>query len=185
MTDRLKPATEPYGARVQAIFDRLPRSWMPPFRLFTTLARHPTLLERFINGAPAYLRDSHVSLRQREVFLQRVTARCGCEYEWGMRVHYFAEEARLTEAQVSATVHGNAASACWDAADALLIRLADELHERCDVSDDLWSALRPVFDDETILELLVMAGYYRTVGYVANALRLPLEPEVGRPFPKA
>ena len=37
---------------------------------------------------------------------------------------------------------------------------------------------------DNVLELLVMAGYYRTVGYVANALRLPLEPEVGRPFPK-
>lgn len=184
MINRLKPATEPYESRVQAIFDRLPRSWMPPFRLFTTLARHPALLERFINGAPAYLKDLHVSLRQREVFLLRVMARCGCEYEWGMRVHYFAGEARLTEAQVSATVHGNAASVCWGTTDALLIRLADELHEHCDVGDELWSTLRPVFDDEAILELLVMAGYYRTVGYVANALRLPLEPAVGRPFPK-
>ena len=30
-----------------------------------------------------------------------------------------------------------------------------------------------------------MAGYYRTVGYLANGLRLPLEPNVGRPFPAA
>ena len=102
-----------------------------------------------------------------------------------MRVHYFADEAGLTEAQVNATVHGDAGSACWDAEDSLLIRLADELHDTCDISDGLWSALRAVFTDEAILELLMLAGYYRTVGYLANGLRLPSEPDVCRPFPAA
>ena len=133
MTARLEPATAPYPDKVQAAFDRMPRSWMPPFRLFTTLARHPELFERFIRGAPSYLPGTKLSIRQREVLLDRVTARCGCEYEWGMRVHYFAGEAGLTAAQVSATVHGDADSACWEANDALLIRLADELHDTCDI----------------------------------------------------
>src|SRR5258705_282107 len=96
MTARLEPATAPYPDKVQAAFDRMPRSWMPPFRLFTTLARHPELFERFIRGAPSYLPGTKLSIRQREVLLHRVTARCGCEYEWGMRVHYFAGEAGLT-----------------------------------------------------------------------------------------
>ena len=185
MTARVAPATEPYPDKVQAAFDRMPRSWMPPFRLFTTLARHPEMFERFIRGAPSYLPGTKLSLRQREVLLHRVTARCGCRYEWGMRVHYFADEAGLTEAQVKATVHGDAGSACWDANDALLIRLADELHDSCDIGDDLWPALRAAFGDEAILELLMLAGYYRTVGYLANGLRLPPEPEICRPFPAA
>jgi alkylhydroperoxidase family enzyme len=178
MTARLSPATPPYPDKVQAAFDRMPRSWM-----FTTLARHSELFERFIRGAPSYLPGTKLSIRQREVLLHRVTARCGCEYEWGMRVHYFACEARLTAAQVSATVHGDADSACWEADDALLIRLADELHDTCDISDELWPVLRAAFEDEAILELLMLAGYYRTVGYLANGLRLPLEPDVSRPFP--
>jgi ketosteroid isomerase-like protein len=45
MTPRLQPAQEPYS-NVQAVLDRFPRSWMPPFRLLTTLARHPDLFER-------------------------------------------------------------------------------------------------------------------------------------------
>ena len=185
MTARLEPATAPYPDKVQAAFDRMPRSWMPPFRLFTTLARHPDMFERFIRGAPSYVPGSKLSIRQREVLLHRVTARCACQYEWGMRVHYFADEAGLTEAQVHATVHGDAGSACWGAEDALLIRLADELHDSCDVSDGLWSALHAAFTDEAILELLMLAGYYRTVGYLANGLRLPSEPDVCRPFPAA
>ena len=185
MPARIEPAADPYPAKVQAAFDRFPRSWMPPFRLFTTLARHAELFERFIRGAPSYLPGSHVSVRQREVLLLRVTARCRCEYEWGMRVHYFAGEAGLTSEQVRATVHDNADSACWPSDDAVLIRLADELHDSCDISDELWRTLRAAFSDEAILELIAMAGYYRTVGYLANGLRLPLEPKVGRPFPAA
>ena len=185
MTARVEPAAPPYRDKVQAAFDRMPRSWMPPFRLFTTLARHPELFERFIRGAPSYLPGTRLSIRQREVLLHRVTARCGCEYEWGMRVHYFAGEAGLTAAQVSATVHGDAGSACWEANDAVLIRLADELHDTCGISDELWLELRAAFGDEAILELLLLAGYYRTVGYLANGLRMPLEPNVSRPFPAA
>jgi alkylhydroperoxidase family enzyme len=156
---------------------------MPPFRYFTTLAHHPTLLERVVGGAPSYLPDSHLSVRQREILLLRVTARCGCEYEWGMRVHYFAVNAQLTSAEIAATVHGDAKSSCWEQPEAMLIRLADELHDHCDVSDGLWADLRATFDDQAILELLVMAGYYRTVAYVAKGLRLPLEPRVGLSFP--
>ena len=80
MTTRLEPAAPPYPDKVQAAFDRMPRSWMPPFRLFTTLARHPELFERFIRGAPSYLPGTRLSIRQREVLLHRVTARCACEY---------------------------------------------------------------------------------------------------------
>jgi alkylhydroperoxidase family enzyme len=183
MSARLQPAAPPYASNVQAAFDRMPKSWMPPFRLFTTLARHPELFERFIRGAPSYLPGTKLSIREREVLLHRVTARCGCEYEWGMRVHYFSKEAGLTAAQIDATVHGNAESPCWVGNDAMLIRLADELHDTCTIGDDLWQQLQAEFSDEALLELLMLAGYYRTVGYLANGLRLPLEPDVSRPFP--
>jgi hypothetical protein len=37
--------------------------------------------------------------------------------------------------------------------------------------------------DEAILELLMLAGTYRTVSYLVNALRLPLE-QGARTFPR-
>jgi hypothetical protein len=94
---RIDPATAPFEPNVQALFERLPKSWKPPFALFTVLARDERLLLRFTNAATSYLNPSHVTVRQREVLLLRVTARCKCAYEWGMRVHYFAEEAALGE----------------------------------------------------------------------------------------
>jgi alkylhydroperoxidase family enzyme len=180
---RMAPADPPYAPNVQALFDRLPASWSPPFKLFTVLARDERLLLRFTGAAVSYLEPSYVTVRQREVLLLRVTARCRCAYEWGMRVHYFADEAGLTKAQIHASVFGDADDASWQPDDRTLVRLADELHDTVSISDALWTDLRAAFSEEAILQLLLMAGNYRTVAYIANGLRLPLEPNVGRPFP--
>jgi alkylhydroperoxidase family enzyme len=180
---RIAPVTPPYTLKVQALFDRLPADWSP-FKLFTVLARDERLLLRFTGAAVAYLDPSHVTVRQREVLLLRVTARCRCAYEWGMRVHYFAKQAGLDEAQIYASVYGDADDGSWLSEDRVLIRLADQLHDTVSVGDALWSELHAAFSEEAILQLLMMAGYYRTVAYLANGLRLPLEPRVGRPFPE-
>jgi alkylhydroperoxidase family enzyme len=181
---RIDPANPPFAPNVQTLFDRLPASWSPPFTLFTVLARDERLLLRFTSAAVSYLEPSHVTVRQREALLLRVTARCRCPYEWGMRVHYFADEAGLGEAQVYASVYGDENDPAWSAADRMLVRLADELHDTVAISDDLWADLRAAFSDEAIMQLLMMAGYYRTVAYLANSLRLPLEPKAGRQFPQ-
>jgi alkylhydroperoxidase family enzyme len=180
---RIDPVSSPYPESIQALFDRLPASWSPPFKLFTILARDERLLSRFMNGAVSYLQPSHVTVRQREVLLLRVTARCRCAYEWGLRAHYFSEEAGLKDAELYASVHGTADDPVWLPEDRLLVQMADELHDTIEISDHLWGELRAAFDELAILQLLMMAGYYRTVAYVANGLRLPLEPNVGRPFP--
>ena len=67
----------------------------------------------------------------------------------------------------------------------MLVQLADELHDTISISDALWTKLRATFSEEAVMQLLLMAGHYRTVAYIANGLRLPLEPNVGRPFPAA
>jgi alkylhydroperoxidase family enzyme len=180
---RIAPVSPPFAPNVQALFDRLPASWSPPFQLFTVLARDERLLLRFTGSAVSYLEPSHVTVRQREVLLLRVTARARCAYEWGMRVHYFAEEAGLSEAQLYASVYGDADDGSWQPDDRLLVQLADELHDTVAIGDALWAKLRATFSEEAVMQLLLMAGYYRTVATLANSLRLPLEPKVGRPFP--
>jgi alkylhydroperoxidase family enzyme len=64
----------------------------------------------------------------------------------------------------------------------MLLRLCDALHASSTVDDALWSALRERFSDEAMLELLLLTGFYRTVTYLTNALRLPLEANAAR-FP--
>ena len=103
------------------------------------LARDERQLLRFTSAAVSYLEPNHVTVREREVLLLRVTARCRCAYEWGMRVHYFAEEAGLSEAQIYASVYGTSDDPAWSPADRELIRLADELRHTVAISDRLWA----------------------------------------------
>jgi hypothetical protein len=182
---RIAPLTPPYSADVQAQFDQLPPSWQPPFKHFTVLARDPRLLHAYRQGSVAYLQPSHLSIRQREVFLLRVTGRCRNAFEWCLRVHYFADEAGMTEAQLHASVHGSADYACWESGDHVLIRLADELHDTASISDALWADLRAAFSEEAILQLLLLAGHYRTNGYLSVGLQVPVDPRVKRQFPVA
>jgi alkylhydroperoxidase family enzyme len=182
---RIAPLAPPYPAAVQAQFDQLPPSWQPPFEHFTVLARDPRLLRAYRQGSVAYLNPSHLSIRQREVFLLRVTGRCRNAFEWCLRVHYFAEEAAVNESQLHASVYGNADDPCWQAGDRVLVRLADELHDTASISDAIWAEARKTFSEEAMLQLILLAGHYRTNAYVSAALQVPVDPRVKRPFPTA
>jgi len=94
----------------------------------------------------------------------------------------FRQARRLYRGAAALAGAGGAGDACWEAQDALLIRFCDALHASCDVDDALWTELRARFSEEAILELLLLAGFYRTVSSVTNALRLPLESYAAR-FP--
>jgi alkylhydroperoxidase family enzyme len=181
---RMKPLNPPYTPEAQAVLDRLPTDWAPPFVHYRILARDPRLLASYLQSV-AYLNPSHITARQREVFLLRVTGRCRNAFEWCLRVHYFASTSGMTDEQIHASVHGNADDPVWEPTDRLLIRLADELHETVSISDALWAELHPDFTEEALLQLMLMAGHYRTNAYLARALDLPIEPRAGRAFPAA
>jgi alkylhydroperoxidase family enzyme len=175
---RIAPADPPYHPQVQARFDALMPPGVAPLVLFRVLARDLRLYQRFMGAG--LLDKGQLSLRQREIVIHRVTARCGSEYEWGVHAALFAERAGLEAGQLRSIVSGGPDDPCWSAEDALLLRFCDALHADCTVGDALWAELRAVFGEEAILELLLLAGFYRTVSYLTNALRLPPEPFAAR-----
>jgi len=179
---RIAPATPPFAPEIQARLDAVMRG-RPPLTLFTTMARDARLFHKFFDAG--LLDRGHLTLRQREIVIDRVTALCGSAYEWGVHVTAFAAHARLDDAQVRSLAIGTADDACWSDAERRLIRLCDELHVRCTVGDALWATLRAdVGSDAAMIELLMLAGFYRTVSYLTNALRLPLEADAAR-FPSS
>lgn len=179
---RVVPIEPPFSVELQAVFDRIMPPGVPPLALFTTLARVPRIYDRFRAGA--LLDRGPVTMRQREIVIHRTCARCGCAYEWGVHAAFFAERTALTRAQLYATVYGEANDVVWSKDERLLIRLADELHDGADVPDTLWHQLAAAFTVEQILELMALAGFYHTVSFFANGLRIPLEP-YAVPFPGA
>jgi alkylhydroperoxidase family enzyme len=181
-TARVAAAKPPFPADVQGWLDRTMPPGQPPLVLFTTLARDPRLFGKFF--AAGLLDRGHLTLRQREVVIHRTTALNRSEYEWGVHVALFAARVGLTPQQLHSTVHGSAEDACWSDDNRLLLRLCDALHASSTLDDALWSQLRERFSEEAMLELLMLAGFYRTVSYLTNGLKLPLEPSGAR-FPPA
>src|SRR5215467_4964449 len=112
-TPRVEPIAPPYPPEIQAVFDKIMPRGTPPLALFTTLARVPRIYDRFRAGS--LLDRGPLSLRQREIVIDRTCARCGCPYEWGVHVAYFAAKARLGREQLASLSCGGPDDACWTA----------------------------------------------------------------------
>lgn len=178
---RIAAAEAPYTPEIEAALTRIMPMGVPPLILFTTLARNPRVFQRFMAGG--LLDKGSISLREREIVVNRATARCGSEYEWGVHIAFFAEASGLTPQQIHSTVHGGPRDPVWSNSEALLVRLVDALHDEADVNDTLWKSLRESFSEEQLIELIVLTGFYHMVSFVTNALRLPLEKDAAR-FPE-
>lgn len=176
---RIEPLDPPYPPELQADFDRVMRG-APPLTLFRVVGRNPRVLSRMIAGG--LLDRGSISLRQRELMILRTTARCGAEYEWGVHVAAFGTKTGWTPEELHASVNGDADAACWKPDEALIVKLADALHQSGDVSDALWADLKGVFADEQLIELVMLAGLYHAVSFTLRAFRVPLEPSAPR-FP--
>ncbi len=109
---RVDPIPSPYLPELQKVFDAIMPPGVPPLLLFTTLARVPRVWDRFRAGS--LLDRGPVSLRYREIVIDRTCARCGCAYEWGVNVAFFGQRAALTAEQVRATWHGDADDSALD-----------------------------------------------------------------------
>lgn len=173
MAARIAPAVAPYSPLVQEKLNKIMGPGRDPLVLFATLARDERLFKKFF--ASGLLDRGNLTLRDREIVIDRTTALCRSEYEWGVHVSLFGQKANLTEDQIRSLAFGEADDACWDRKESLLIRFCDELHETSTISEALWVSLRREFSEEAIIELLMVAGFYHTVSYLTNSLCLPLE----------
>jgi alkylhydroperoxidase family enzyme len=174
---RIAPLEPPFDPATQERLEKMTPPGAPTIlALFRVLACNPALAER-MTGWGGYLlgRKAALPLRDREVVIDRVCARCGAEYEWGVHVAAFAQAAGFDERQMAAIAGSDADLASLQERDRLLVRMVDELHETCDVSDALWTELAARWTVPQLIELLVLAGWYRAISYVCRVARVPLE----------
>jgi 4-carboxymuconolactone decarboxylase len=173
---RIAPLAPPFAP---AVTEELAR-WQPPGKepiaLFRTLTRHLPLARAIYPLGHFFLSDqTSLAIRDREIVIDRVCARCGCQYEWGVHARVFGRAAGLGAAELTAIVRDGSEKECWAQSDRLLIRMADELHETATISDDLWPELARNWSEQQLFELLALAGQYHSISFLANSLRVPLE----------
>jgi alkylhydroperoxidase family enzyme len=173
-TSRIVGVEPPYSEAVAAALDRIMPKGVPPLVLFRTLAVNERVFLRVLAGN--LLDRGSISLREREIVIDRTCARCGSEYEWGVHVTLFRESAGFTDEQVAGTCSVDPDASGFPPQERLLLRLVDELHDTNEVSDTLWQKLRAEWTDEQLIELVALVGLYHLISFVTNAFRIPREP---------
>lgn len=175
---RIKPQDPPYAPDLAEMLSK----WMPPgaamdpLRLFRTLGHNLPLAEA-MRGVGSYMLGKRLSLpmKERELVIDRVCARCNCEYEWGVHAAAFGAAAGLSSEEVRATVTADGDDPVWGERERLLVRLVDELHDTSTVSDSLYNSLSEVYEPPQLLELFVLIGWYHTISFICNGTGVALE----------
>ena len=178
MTLRIEPLEAPYDDATADLLARMMPGGAPPIALFRLLARNSRLAEAMhAMGRHQLSRSLTLPVRDREILVDRTTARCGATYEWAVHVAVYAARAGLTPAQVTSLERGASTDACWtETRDRALIDLADALHDGNDVDDALWARLAAELDDAQVLDAVALCGFYHAVSYLARVARLDPEP---------
>ena len=141
--------------------------------VYRTFARHPKLyVPRQILSE--YIRTkSTLSARVREMLILRIGWRCRSAYEWAAHAPA-GRRAGLTDDQIRMLARSGYDG--WSAADAVIVRAADELFDNDTISDATWKELDEQFDEKQLLDVLITTGGYRMVSMVLNTFGVPAEP---------
>ena len=175
---RIAPVEPPYSPEAEAWFRRIMPEGADPLVLFRTLAVNERVLSRVMAGG--LLDKGSITLREREIVIDRTTWRCRSEYEWGVHVAFFGARVGLTEAEIAGICTDDPQATPFPPREKLLLRLCDELHDTATIGDELWNDLAKEFRDDQLIELVVLAGLYHVISFATNAFRLAPEPFAAR-----
>lgn len=172
---RITPLHEPSGAALRSLRAvGSIRDDAPTLNIFATLARNPSLLDNFGRFFTFLLKEGALPGRERELVILRVGWRSGSEYEFGQHTIEGLREG-LTAVEVAALARETVEPDGWSADDSALLSMADELCLTNGVSDGTWSELARRWAEAELLELVVLAGGYRMVCGLLNAVGIELD----------
>jgi len=143
------------------------------YNIFTTLARNPRALKAFLAWGTYTLNHSSLDPRQREIVILRTGFLCKSGYEWAQHVR-IDKRAGLTDGEIANIKLGSDAPG-WNAADAALLRAADELHRDHFISDATWKALSGFLTEQQRMDLVFLVGQYTQVSMILNTFGVQLD----------
>jgi alkylhydroperoxidase family enzyme len=174
---RIPPLAESeWPERLRSVLDASPPGLggrLGDNNIFSTLARHEDLFRAWLPFGGFLLGAGVLPARERELLILRTGHNCGSGYEWGQHVR-IAEGLGMGREEIMRVAEGPQADG-WSAADADLLRAADELHERAKISDATWARLAASYYERGLIELAMLVGHYHLVAYALNSLEVELD----------
>ncbi len=144
-----------------------------PLNIFGVLGHHPKLLKRFNLLGGFLLNKGLIPERERELVILRVGWNAQAVYEFGQHT-VIGKRCGLTDDEIAALTK-SPHDHDWSAEDLALIALADDLATADCISDGTWLALSDQWSDAELVELLIVAGFYRLVSGFLNSAGVQLD----------
>ena len=143
---------------------------LPEF--FSTLIRHPELLEASLVLGLHLMGKSTLTSRERELIVLRTGWLCRAPYEFGEHV-MIAHRLGFTSEEVDAIKAGST-DPRWTPEERTLLVAVEELHADAFISDATWAALAARYDERQLIEIPALVGQYQLNAYIHNSIGLRL-----------
>ena len=132
----------------------------------------------------ALMFHNQLPARTRELVILRTGWRTGSEYEFCQHVRV-SRNLKLSEDEILG-VRDPDRCAAYSEVDRAVIRMADELHERAEVSPATWAVIEKAFPPNQLVELLLASGFWRMIAGFLKTAKVKLDDDVpGWPEGKA
>ena len=159
-------------AEVKEIFQKIEDSGARVINLYRVVANSPKVLLNFLRLGNSVIGRMGLLPKWRELVILRVAKLTNSEYEWAQHTS-LALEMGISQGQLDKIGDWRNSSAFNDEERAIL-QYTDEMSQNVSVADQTFSTLKKFFDEQTIVELTLTAGYYAMIARIL----VPLQVEV-------
>ncbi|MEO6885542.1 MAG: carboxymuconolactone decarboxylase family protein [Jatrophihabitantaceae bacterium] len=141
-----------------------------PPNLFLTMGRQHKLFRGWLRFAGRMMPGGTLPRRETELTILRVAHLRRCDYEFTHHVT-LGKRAGIMAADVERIKAGPSADG-WSNRERVLLQAIDMLHEKQDLDDTTWTALRTELDEAKAIEFLLLVGHYEMLATFINTLRI-------------
>ena len=145
--------------------------------IFRARSHSPEALLRFMRFGSYLLTEGKLDAGLRELAILRAGYLCRSPYEFSQHIA-FGRRAKLTDAQIRGVA--NPTSQLFDPKQMAVLAYAAEMTTDARVSDTTSDALAAHFNEEEIVELTLVTGFYNMVSRTLNALQVDVDPPAQR-----
>jgi alkylhydroperoxidase family enzyme len=141
--------------------------------VFRGLLNSPSATAGFYAVVNALLFHNKVAARTRELIILRIGWRTGSEYVFCNHVG-FSRDFGIPDEEILGVRDPQRCHA-YSNTDRAVLHLADELHEHAEVTRSTWAVLEKAFAPDELVELLLIAGFWRTAAGFVKSIKIPLD----------
>ncbi len=87
------------------------------------------------------------------------------------------QSAGLSDEELEGIKTGDSAH-CWNEAEKLILKAADELHEDVFITDDTWTGLERHYSTQQIMDMVFTCGQYRMLAGALNSFGVQLDDDL-------